>query len=60
MVNVTNVTNNVAKEMSTMNVGGKKPLRPSPRCIDILRSGLKEHQFDPKLAQKMEEWRKQS
>ena len=31
---------------------------PSPRCMDILRSDLKEQQVDPKLAQKMEEWRK--
>ena len=42
-----------------MNVERKKPievgLRPSPRCIDTLRSDLKEHQVDPKLAQKMEE-----
>ena len=41
-----------------MNVGRMKPLRPSPRCMDILRSDLKEHHVDPKLAQKMEEWRR--
>ena len=38
-----------------MNVERKKPIRPSPRYIDTLRSDLKEHQVDPKLAQKMEE-----
>ena len=38
-----------------MNVGREKPIRPSPRCMDKLRSDLKEHQVDPKLAQKMEE-----
>ena len=26
-----------------MNVGRMKHLRPSPRCMDILRSDLKEH-----------------
>ena len=41
-----------------MNVGRKKPLRPSPRCMDKLRSDLKEHQVDPKLAQKLEELKK--
>ena len=41
-----------------MNVGRKKPIRPSPRCKDTLRSDLKEHQVDPKLAQKMEEFKK--
>ena len=41
-----------------MNVGRKKPIRPSPRCMDKLRSDLKEHQVDPKLAQKMEELKK--
>ena len=38
-----------------MNVGRKKPIRPSPRCMDKLRSDLKEHKVDPKLTQKMEE-----
>ena len=41
-----------------MNVGRKKPIWPSPRCMDKLRSDLKEHQVDPKLAQKMEELKK--
>ena len=41
-----------------MNVGRKKPTSPSPRCMDKLRSDLKEHQVDPKLAQKMEELKK--
>ena len=41
-----------------MNVGRKKPIRPSPRCMNKLRSDLKEHQFDPKLAQIMEELKK--
>ena len=38
-----------------MNVERKKPIRPSQRCIDTLRSDPKERQVDPKLAQKMEE-----
>ena len=46
--------NNVAKEITTMNVGSKKPLRPSSRCMDRLRLVLKELQVDPKPAQKME------
>ena len=41
-----------------MNVGRKKPIRPSPRCMDRLRSDLKEHNVDSKLAQKMEELKK--
>ena len=41
-----------------MNVGMKKHIRPSLRCMDNLRSDLKEHQVDPKLAQKMEELKK--
>ena len=41
-----------------MNVRRKKPIRPSPRCMDKLQSDLKEHQVDPKLAQKMEELKK--
>ena len=41
-----------------MNVGMKKPIRPSPRCMDKLRSDLKEHQVDAKPAQKMEELKK--
>ena len=40
-----------------MNVERMEPIRPSPRCIDNLRSDLKEHQVDPKLAQKMEEFK---
>ena len=48
---------NVAKEIARMNVGRVTPLRPTLKCMDILRSDLKEHQVDPKLAQKMEEWR---
>ena len=41
-----------------MNVGRKKPIRPSARCIDTLQSDQKEHQVDPKLAQTMEELEK--
>ena len=41
-----------------MNVGRKNPIRPSPRCMDKLRSDLKEHQVDQKLARKMEELKK--
>ncbi len=40
-----------------MNVERMEPIRPSPRSIDNLRSDLKEHQVDPKLAQKMEEFK---
>ena len=43
-----------------MNVGREKHIRPSPRCMDKLRSDMKEHQVDPKLAQKMEELKNQS
>ena len=41
-----------------MNVGRKKPIRPSKRCMDTFRSDQKEHQVDPKLAQKIEELKK--
>ncbi len=40
-----------------MNVGRKKPIRTNPRCKDTLRSDLKEHKVDPKLAEKMEEFK---
>ena len=40
-----------------MNVERMEPIKPSPRCIDNLRSDLKEYQVDPKLAQKMEEFK---
>ena len=40
-----------------MNVERMEPIRPSPRCIDNLRSDLKEYQVDPKLAEKMEEFK---
>ena len=33
-------------------------MRPSPIFMDRLGSDLKEHQVDPKLAHRMEEWRK--
>ena len=40
-------------------MGRKKPILPSPRCMDRLRSDMKEHQVDQKFAQKMvEELRK--
>ena len=48
----------VVKEIATLKVGRKIPLRPSLRCLDTLRSDLKEHHVVQKLAQKMEEWRK--
>ena len=41
-----------------MNVGSKKRIRPSSRCMDKPRSDLNVHQVDPKLAQKMEEFKK--
>ena len=41
-----------------MNVGRKKPIMPSPRCMDKLRSDLTEHQVDAKIVEKMEELKK--
>ena len=41
-----------------MKVGGKIPRgRPRLRWMDRVRSGVKEHQLDPKLAQNREAWR---
>ena len=50
---------NVAKELTTMKVGGKRP-RGRPRLMwrDRVRSDLRQHQLDPKLAQNREAWRK--
>ena len=44
---------NVAKQATTMKVGGGKRPRGRPR----LRSHMKEHQFDPKLAPNREAWK---
>ena len=41
-----------------MNVGRKKPIMPSPRCMDTFRSDQKENQVDPNFVQKMEELEK--
>ena len=49
---------NVAKEVTTMKVGGKRPRgRPKLRWMDRVRSDMKEHQLDPKLGQNREAWR---
>ena len=43
---------NVAKQVTTMKVGVKIPrVRPILRWTDRVRSDLKQHQLDPKLAQ---------
>ena len=39
---------NVAKQVTTMKVGGK---RPRLRLMDRVRSYLRQHQLDPELAQ---------
>ena len=50
---------NVAKQVTTMKVGGKTPRgRPRQRWMDRMLSDLKQHQLDPKLAQNREGWRK--
>ena len=49
----------VAKQVTTMTVGGKRPRgRPILRWMDRVRSDLRRHQLDPKLAQNREAWRK--
>ncbi len=43
---------NIAKELTTMKVRGKRPRgRPRPRSGERVRSDLKEHPIDSKLAQ---------
>ncbi len=50
---------NVAKHVTTMKVGGKRPRgRPILRWMDLVRSDLRQHQLDPKLAQNREAWSK--
>ena len=50
---------NVAKHVTPMKVGGKRPRgRPRLRWMDRVRSDLKQHKLDPKLAQNLEGWRK--
>ena len=50
---------NVTKQVTTMKVGGKRPRgRPRLRWTDRVRSDLRQHQLDPKLAQNREAWRK--
>ena len=50
---------NVAKEVTTMKVGGKRPRgRPRLRWMDRVQSDMKEHQLDTKLARNREAWRK--
>ena len=50
---------NVAKQVTTMKVGGERPRgRPRLRWMDRVRSDLKQHQLDPKLTQNREAWRK--
>ncbi len=49
---------NVAKEVTTIKVGRKRPRgRPRLRWMDLVRSDLKQHQLDPKLTQNREGWR---
>ena len=49
----------VAKEVTTMKVGGKRPRgRPRLRWMDRVWSYLRQHQLDPELAQNREAWRK--
>ena len=49
---------NVAKEITTMKVGGKRPReRPRLRWMDRVRSDLR-HQLNPELAQNREGWKK--
>ena len=50
---------NFAKQVTTMKVGGKRPRgRPRLMWMDRVRSDLKQHQLDPKIAQNLEAWRK--
>ena len=50
---------NVAKQVTTMTVGGKiPPGRPIQRWMDRRQSDLSQHQLDPKLAQNREAWKK--
>ena len=50
---------NVAKQVTTMKVAGKRPRgRLRLRWMDRVRSDLRQHQLDPKLAQNRETWRK--
>ena len=50
---------NVAKQVTTMKVGGKRPRgRPKLRWMDRVWSDSKRHELNPKLAQDREAWRK--
>ena len=50
---------NVAKQVTMMTVGGKRPRgRPKLRWMGRVRSDLKHHKLDPKLAQNREARRK--
>ena len=50
---------NVAKQVITMKVGGKRPRgRPRLRWMDRVRSDLRQHQLDPDLAQNRDGWKK--
>ena len=50
---------NVAKQVTTMKVGGKRPRgRPRLRWMDRVRSYLRQHQLDPELTQNREGWKK--
>ena len=50
---------NVAKQVTTMKVGGKIPRgRPKLRWVDRVQSDLKQHKLDPDLAHNREAWKK--
>ena len=49
---------NVANEITTMKVGGKRPRgRPRLRWVDRVRNDMEKYQLEPKLAQNREAWR---
>ena len=50
---------NVAKQVTTMKVGGKRPRgRTKMRWMDRVQSDMKQHMLDPDLAHNREAWKK--